>query len=164
MSRTKTILIGFIFLTVGILVVFKLISTPAPTIDEFMPETPIIRAPEAALIATSTQRIIGTSVENRNIEAYTFGTGSTSLLFVGGIHGGYEWNSILLAYAMIDYLKDNSEVIPENLTIHIIPDLNPDGLFKATGLEGEFSATDIKNNDMHATGIGRFNANNVDLN
>jgi hypothetical protein len=164
MNRNYRLIIGFIFLVIGVLVVFKLVSTPNPTTDEFAHETPIIKAPAPTLIATSTQKVIGSSVEKRDIEAYTFGTGSTSLLFVGGIHGGYEWNSILLAYAMIDYLKANSDVISKNLTIRIIPNLNPDGLFKATGLEGEFSATDIKNNDMHAAGVGRFNANNVDLN
>jgi murein tripeptide amidase MpaA len=85
-------------------------------------------------------------------------------LFVGGIHGGYEWNSILLAYEMADYLKGNPSVIPANLTVHIIPNLNPDGLFLATGLEGRFVATDITSNAMHTSGVGRFNANKVDLN
>ena len=33
---------------------------------------------------------IGTSVEGRKIEAYSFGDGDTHLLFVGGMHGGYE--------------------------------------------------------------------------
>ena len=108
--------------------------------------------------------IIGNSVEGREIEAYSIGTGEDDLLFVGGIHGGYEWNSILLAYEMIDYFKNNIDVIPENITVHIIPNLNPDGLFLATGLEGKFSAESITSNAMHASGEGRFNANDVDLN
>jgi hypothetical protein len=65
---------------------------------------------------------------------------------------------------MIDYLKANSDIIPVNLKIHIIPNLNPDGLFKATGIEGKFVASDVKSNSMHNTGVGRFNANDVDLN
>ena len=55
--------------------------------------------------------IIGTSVEGRNIEAYTFGKGEKHLFFVGGIHGGYEWNSVMLAYKFLDYLTLNPEII-----------------------------------------------------
>jgi len=130
---------------------------PAPEI----PDTVEIVAP---ITPTSTVQIIGGSVQGRDIQAYTFGTGTTSLLFVGGVHGGYEWNSILLAYAFIDYFNENEDEIPANVTLHIIPNLNPDGLFTATGLTGRFVATDISSNEMHTTGVGRFNANNVDLN
>jgi hypothetical protein len=80
------------------------------------------------------------------------------------MHGGYEWNSILLAQAMVDYFEQNQAVIPENVMVHIIPNLNPDGLFLATGLEGEFAATNVTSNAMHTSGAGRMNANGVDLN
>jgi len=33
------------------------------------------------------QRVIGSSVEGRKIEARTYGNGTTHLVFVGGIHG-----------------------------------------------------------------------------
>ncbi|MBU4479918.1 succinylglutamate desuccinylase/aspartoacylase family protein [Patescibacteria group bacterium] len=107
--------------------------------------------------------VIGLSVEGREIEAYTYGNGKTHLVFVGGIHGGYEWNSILLAQKFINYLKTNPEVIPENLTITIIPSANPDGVYKVTGKEGLFSVTDISTNEA-VMSSGRFNANEVDLN
>lgn len=113
------------------------------------------------VVATST---IGYSVEGRAIEAHRIGTGTRPLLFVGGIHGGYEWNSILLAYEMIDHYTADPSQLPANVELHIIPNLNPDGLYAATGLTGRFNATDIPNNDMHQTGLGRFNANDVDLN
>ncbi|MBN2198134.1 hypothetical protein JW698_03025 [Candidatus Wolfebacteria bacterium] len=107
-------------------------------------------------------KIIGQSVEGREIEAFIFGQGEKFLLFVGGIHGGYEWNSSLLAYEFIDYFNINSEIIPENVSVAIIPCANPDGLYKATGKEGRFILTDIP------SGVSldnyRFNANNVDLN
>ncbi|OGC80728.1 hypothetical protein A2943_02470 [Candidatus Adlerbacteria bacterium RIFCSPLOWO2_01_FULL_51_16] len=106
--------------------------------------------------------IVGTSVEGRAITAYSFGQGETVLLFVGGIHGGYEWNSTLLAYQFIDYLKANPKVIPPNLTIAVIPSANPDGLHVVTGAEGRFAAADIP--AQTTTVPGRFNANNVDLN
>lgn len=105
---------------------------------------------------------IGTSVEGREILAYTYGTGSTTLLFVGGIHGGYEWNSILLSYELIDYFEENPESIPDNVTVAIIPAANPDGLYEVVGVEGRFIATDVPVETK--SGLGRFNARSVDLN
>jgi len=130
-------------------------------------ETPTAPAQEIETPAKITEpekthyEIIGNSVQNRPIEAYTFGIGGKLLVFVGAIHGGYEWNTALLANQAIDYFKKNPESIPKNLSVAIIPALNPDGLFKIIGKEGIFTVADIPagNNDA-----GRFNANNVDLN
>ena len=120
-------------------------------------ETPIVieedPTPEPAPRATSTQAVIGTSVEGRPIESYTFGTGNIDLLFVGGVHGGYEWNSIELAYAMIDEFQTAPDLIPADVTVHIIPALNPDGYAKQ--LDPATNYTDAAK---------RFNANGVDLN
>ena len=106
--------------------------------------------------------VIGLSVQGRNIDAYTYGTGSTTLAFAGGIHGGYEWNSVLLAYQVMDYLAANPEAIPKNLSVTVIPSANPDGVFKVTGKEGRFTASDISATVVQST--GRFNADKVDLN
>lgn len=114
-------------------------------------------------------KIIGTSVEGRNIGSYTYlpaqagGTGKTHLAFVGGIHGGYEWNSVLLAYALMDYLDAHPEVIPKNLSVTVIPSANPDGVYKVTGKEGRFSETDVSTN-KGILASGRFNAREIDLN
>ncbi len=159
-QTTQQITWAVLFL-IGIGVLFTVLTKPESVPVSPEQEVEIVPAP---VVPTTTQAVIGASVENRAIEAYSFGTGETSLLFVGGIHGGYEWNSILLAYEMIDHLKSNPELIPENVTVHIIPNLNPDGLFAATGLVGEFAATDVTDNSMHNTGAGRFNAHDVDLN
>ena len=105
--------------------------------------------------------IIGYSVQNREIESYTFGAGDKLLIFVGGIHGGYEWNNVLLAYEFIDYLESNPEIIPDNLSVAIIPCANPDGLTKTTGKNGRFTIADIS---AGSNKTGRFNANGVDLN
>jgi hypothetical protein len=106
--------------------------------------------------------IAGYSVKGRKIEAYTYGTGPRHLLFVGGIHGGYEWNSTLLAYRFIDYLEANPQFLNDDIAITIIPSANPDGLFEVVGKEGRFSFADVRA-DLHE-GAGRFNANGVDLN
>lgn len=116
---------------------------------------------------TSSHTTIGSSVEGRAIEAYTYPAkerlGEKHLLFVGGVHGGYEWNSVLLAYELIDYLDAHPESIPENLVVTIIPSLNPDGVFQVFKKEGRFTEADVPKRE-NTTGLGRFNAHGVDLN
>ena len=108
------------------------------------------------------ETIVGNSAQGRPITAYHYGTGNTELLFVGGIHGGYEWNTVLIAYQLMDYLKANPNTIPTNIKVTVIPVLNPDGLNKVVGTSTRFSSANVpKEAD---TIIGRFNANNVDLN
>jgi hypothetical protein len=63
----------------------------------------------------------------------------------------------------MDYLAENPELVPTDLTVHIIPNLNPDGTFLVTQKTGRITAADIPNpNERIAT--ARFNANGVDLN
>lgn len=134
-------------------------------------------APPAPVVAPKVtelkQSIIGSSVEGRRIEAYTYfpaealadegGGGQTHLAFVGGVHGGYEYSSVLLAYKFIDYLNANQDVIPKNMTVTVIPALNPDGVYKVVKKEGRFTAADVPTKP-EATVPGRFNAHEVDLN
>jgi predicted deacylase len=163
MRKTSFVVFGVIAVLLGVGATFLLWNEPAEQMIVPL-ETPTQEIISATSTPTTTVTIIGRSVENRPLEAYTFGTGETDLLFVGGIHGGYEWNSILLAYEMISYLRSNPSIVPENSTVHIIPNLNPDGLFAATGLEGVFAAAAITDNSMHTSGAGRMNARDVDLN
>ena len=146
---------------VGLWLFFSPASTPLPE----APMAPPSAEPTAEIEPTPEfPRVLGQSVEGRDIVHYRFGEGKTHVLLVGGIHGGYEWNSILLAYEMIDHIAANPDFVPAELTIDIIPDLNPDGTYAATGLVGRFAATDITDYSMHESGEGRFNANGVDLN
>lgn len=124
-------------------------------------QPPVINSLPENKIETPEIKLLGLSFEGRKIEAYNFGKGENHLVFVGGIHGGYEWNTVLLAYKFIDYLNDNKKSLPENLKITVIPVLNPDGLFKIIGKEGRFDTADIP---AGTNGEGRFNAKGVDLN
>ena len=108
-------------------------------------------------------KVIGKSVEGREIRAYTHGSGDVRLLLVGGVHGGYEWNGVSLAYEFIDYFQRNPIAIPKNLTVTIIPSTNPDGLFRVIKKEGRFSLRDVPT-DTKLLESGRFNTNGVDLN
>jgi carboxypeptidase T len=107
--------------------------------------------------------IIGTSAEGRAITAYHYGNGATEILLVGGIHGGYEWNTSLLAYETINYFKANPTAIPANIKLTIIPVLNPDGLNKVISTSSILTATNITKDQAQII-AGRFNGNNVDLN
>ncbi len=126
-----------------------------PVLEESASTTPT----EIAHIRTT----IGTSVEGRAIEAYTFGSGGTHLVFVGGIHGGYEWNSVVLAYEAITYLTSNPTIIPDSLRVTVIPSANPDGVYTVVGKEGPFTVSDVPK-EVGPLGTGRFNARGVDLN
>lgn len=111
----------------------------------------------------STTTSLGKSVQGSDITAFHYGTGDTELLFVAGIHGGYSWNTSLEAYELMDYLTENPSVIPENVTVTVIPVVNPDGLEKVTGETGRFTPSQVTTNQTTVV-AGRFNANNVDLN
>lgn len=132
------------------------VFTRTPPRDVSTVQTP--RAPVVIPIQT-----IGTSVNERPIERFIFGSGDTRILFVGGMHGGYEWNSVLLAYRYIDYLSENPQAVPDGVTISVIPALNPDGVFRVTEKDDRFSENDVSK-DSAVRAAGRFNANDVDLN
>ncbi|MDO8620139.1 MAG: M14 family metallopeptidase [bacterium] len=118
---------------------------------------------------TKAETVIGTSVGGNKITAYHYVsaapsiTPDTELLFIGGIHGGYEWNTALVAYEFMDYLKENPTVIPKNVKVTVIPVLNPDGLKKVVGTTGRFSPASVSPS-AEVVVSGRFNANMVDLN
>ncbi len=106
--------------------------------------------------------VVGKSVEGRDILAFSYGQGTTTLLFIGGIHGGYSWNTSLTAYELMAYLRTNPDMIPNNIKVTVIPVMNPDGLSKAVPNVNRFNASNV--NPSQAIQIeGRFNANKVDL-
>lgn len=141
-------------------------AAPAPTtnttttVNENIPTVATTTEPVAPAEPTGK---IGESVEGRDIMAYSYGTGSDEIVFVGGVHGGYGWNTALLGYKLMDYLEANPTEIPANLKVTVIPLLNPDGFYKITGTTTADVDFDIIP-DTAGTIPGRFNANNVDLN
>jgi len=91
-------------------------------------------------------QIIGVSAQGRPILAHRFGAGSTARAMLAGIHGGYEWNTVALAQALMAHLTDHPEALPADLTLWIVPVVNVDGVAR-----GRDSA-------------GRANAHGVDIN
>ncbi len=89
---------------------------------------------------------IGQSVQDRPLEVFRFGTGPDVRVMVAGIHGGYEWNTVALADALIGHLRVHPDLIPDQVTLFILRVMNPDGLARGQWYEG------------------RLNENGVDLN
>lgn len=83
---------------------------------------------------------IGSSVEGRPLEMYRFGFGPRERLIVAGIHGGYEWNTIALTSELIEYVESHPGVVPADLTLFILPAVNPDGDARSHGYEGRANA------------------------
>lgn len=126
-------------------------ATPLPTIPPpatLAAETPLptIALPTRTPYPADVRFTIGDSVEGRALWAWQFGQGDQRLVLVGGIHGGYEANSTLLAEMLVDYYRDHPDDVIPGVQLIIIPAANPDGLTRGSDLDA------------------RFNANRVDLN
>jgi hypothetical protein len=104
--------------------------------------------------------VIGRSVEGREVSVERLGEGPIDVLVVGGIHGGYEHNSIVLARELLAYYREEPARLPERFTLHVIDNMNPDGLHRVTG------GTPVGEFDFRSANTvpGRFNARWVDLN
>jgi len=113
-------------------------ATTPPPMPSPIPPTPTPSIPQP--------QIIGYSVAGKPLEVYQFGNGPIEKMIVAGIHGGYEWNTIVLADELIQYLESHSEIIPSDHTLYILRAFNPDGFERSRGFGG------------------RANENNVDLN
>ncbi len=114
-----------------------LAPTETPIVTEVVTNTPP---------ASADEWVFGTSVGGRELTARRFGAGERVLLLVGGIHGGWETNTVTLMEQLIDHFTAAPEDIPPNTAVIIVANANPDGTVYA--------------------GIprGRFNDNGVDLN
>lgn len=124
-----------------------LVPLPAAA-DELVPERPLLPADPAPAADSGSVKtmLIGYSVEGQPLVVHQFGSGERARAIVAGIHGGYEWNTIALADKLIGFLSENPGLIPRDMTLYILPAINPDGEARSHGYEG------------------RANSNGVDLN
>lgn len=97
----------------------------------------VVKSPTPFILQGGTRPIlIGYSVSGRPIEVYTFGDGPRQRMIVAGIHGGYEWNTIALADELLKYINENPDVIPGDVTLYVLRNLNPDGDARDHGIDG----------------------------
>jgi hypothetical protein len=111
--------------------------TPNPFSTLIVVETPtpfVIQ--NAGILGQASIATVGYSVSGRPIEVYTFGKGEREKMIVAGIHGGYEWNTIALADELIRYIFEHPEIIPSDVTLHIMRNMNPDGDARDHGIDG----------------------------
>ena len=71
---------------------------------------------------------IGESVMGRDINIFDVGNGPIRILFIGGLHTGRENNTRLLAGEILSYFLGKSQEVPDNITLYILPNANPDGV------------------------------------
>lgn len=90
--------------------------------------------------------VVGRSVEGRPIVARSFGDGDHLLMLVGGMHGGYEANTVALVDALIAHFDAHPDDVLPGVRLLLVPAANPDGVLRGR------------------TPDGRFNSNGVDLN
>jgi protein MpaA len=121
---------------------FYPISLPSPT-----------PAASAATKQASLPKYIelGKSVKGSPITAAVYGTGKKRVLVFGGIHGNESDTSILAKALMGSLLRES---VPEELTIIIVPDVNPDGLFANTRVNAR--GVDINRNFPSASWRGEY--------
>ena len=123
--------------------------SPVGTVEPSLPARQLTLLPTPTGLVLSNERrpeIIGYSMEGRPLEVYTFGDGEHERMIVAGIHGGDEWNTVTLANQLIRHIDQQPNIIPDDTTLYILPDLNPDGEARAHNK------------------YGRLNRNGVDLN
>jgi hypothetical protein len=120
--------------------------TSAPSKTTPLPTTTSASIPPSLTPFSKEPVVIGTSVAGLPLEVYQFGSGPIEKMIAAGIHGGYEFNTIILADELIEYLSRHPEIVPPDQTLYILRALNPDGFERSRGFGG------------------RANENNVDLN
>ena len=124
-------------LTFTVTPVFAPTNTSTPTLA--VTSTPL--PPEGEAFS------IGQSIEEKSLDMYRFGSGPIVRVIIGAIHGGYESNTATLVYLLRDDLKNGTIVVPEEITLYLLPIFNPDGYF-----------------DFLNQPEGRGNARSVDIN
>lgn len=90
--------------------------------------------------------VLGKTAKGSLIEANRYGGGEDVIVFIGGLHSGKSPATVQISKRLDQYLANNLENMPSNLTVYIIEDLNPDSP------------------DTLGQNTGRLNSNGVDPN
>jgi hypothetical protein len=119
--------------------------TPAPTVS--LSNTEVAASPTRGVQVTPTaiprpsptpvpspyvREVLGESWEGRPIVGHRFGTGPRKVVLVGNIHGGTEENTHTLSLEMIAHFQEHIGEVPPEVTLWILPTVNPDGLANDT--------------------------------
>jgi predicted deacylase len=83
--------------------------------------------------------VFGQSVFGRNLTAQRLGSGEKIMMLIGGIHGGWESNTVELMQELIAHFQTTPSDLLPGMSLLIIPMLNPDGVSRGRTLEGRFN-------------------------
>jgi predicted Ser/Thr protein kinase len=119
---------------------------PSATTTTTFTMTPEPLSSEIADLPTPVITTIGQSANGTPLELVRLGSGPTTLVFVGGLHAGFAPGTVELANQIIAYFSENLSEIPPEISLLILPNVNPD----SPRAPGQL--------------VGRLNGNGVDLN
>ena len=125
-------------------------ASPLPTatarLQDFATDTITptqLPSPTATATALPQTFIFGQSAEGRDLIAYRYGAGQFVIMLVGGIHTGFESNTIDLIFEIQEHFQNHPGTIEPDVTFILIPVLNPDGQQKGRVLAGRFNGNDV---------------------
>ena len=121
-------------------------ASTQPTVTEITPTAYSLEPTANSQQPSFSEFTFGTSAEGRELRGVRIGTGSRILMLVGAVHGGFETNTSALIEQLAAHFRDHRADLLPDVSLILIPSLNPDGVSRGRVLEG------------------RFNANAVDLN
>ena len=113
-----------------------------------------------------TLETIGYSAQGRPINAYFFGDGASTVMFVGAIHGN-EASSSYILQDLVGHLEANAKRLPAGRQVVVVTTINPDGFSRASranangvNLNRNFATSDWKSdindtNGSHVAGGGK---------
>ena len=118
---------------------FTLSPTPSPSPTLTRTPTPS-PSPTSTPTPTTGSYVYGRSAGGRELIVWQFGHGPVALAFVGGVHGGLEWNTTELVGALRDCLLADPGLLPGGVRLLLVPLANPDGAAAGVGLAGRVNA------------------------
>jgi hypothetical protein len=115
-------------------------------------DTPIPQPPTATATPLPEAFVFGHSASGSDLIAYRYGTGQHIVMLVGGVHTGFEANTVDLMNELRSHYTRNPQDIVPTVTLLIIPALNPDGLTRGRTLNGRFNGNGVDLNRNWACG------------
>jgi hypothetical protein len=118
-------------------------SAPSVTASATYTLTPIPTQPPRNVTPLPSAFTFGKSAEGRDLLAYAFGRGQHILMLVGGVHTGFEANTVDLLQRLREHYQRVPADVQADVQIVLIPVLNPDGLQWGRQLRGRFNAREV---------------------
>ncbi|MBI1256209.1 MAG: DUF2817 domain-containing protein [Chloroflexi bacterium] len=142
-TLTPRLIDGFSPATIAPPLVTLAPSTASATIQTLPQKTSVNSTPLPLGTPVSDPSVIGYSAGGLPLTVERFGSGTRVLLLIGGIHGGWEANTVTLMEQLIDHFHSTPQDVLPGLTIMIIPVANPDGLAYGRIARGRFNADGV---------------------